>query len=434
MPKVARTTAKLPPERMTPIRIRGKQGQKARRQALKERAQRAVSEELELSSVPALSKIECLPTEILERIFLLSQDVSLPQASPVLGKVLSSDHVKHHLLRSLLTYGTSSGKGQVLFELDQLEPDRPSLQTKLLRCQWVDLPSIKRAITDLITSLLAVSLGHPITDIGDFAWIWEHLPMTTIGYGCPFQDDSISTLLQWGEEIYTNYCTPSSWISGLDNLSWPSSNVGPGDAPGAKLRSETNIISDSSAVARPNASSTATIEITDRPMTFKVWLSNGLNSYLQVFLKSGCEIPTKLLHGPWTASKKEFLEFMMRAGAMLDPVNSNNEEIADQSLREAIIAGDADVVQLLLSVWKHSSIHDLTCRLPLSLDHVRLAIFQGGCKRDIMYPILGRALEEHLDLDQEDILEWVNERKAPGDDQGIRLLHNVYAFLSREKN
>lgn len=96
----------LAPDRMTPIKVRGKRGQKARLRAQRERRAAAI-DQLEMTPSPSRllpqlfqSKLESLPTEIIESIFLYSKNLDLPRASLALGTALSSTGFKHLVLRA----------------------------------------------------------------------------------------------------------------------------------------------------------------------------------------------------------------------------------------------------------------------------------------------------------------------------------------------
>jgi hypothetical protein len=50
----------------------------------------------------------------------------------------------------------------------------------------------------------------------------------------------------------------------------------------------------------------------------------------------GCQIPEKLLHGPWTDEKCDFLELAIRGNAQVDWVTSTSGEVAEQGFMQAI--------------------------------------------------------------------------------------------------
>ncbi|KAL8755016.1 MAG: hypothetical protein Q9184_004926 [Pyrenodesmia sp. 2 TL-2023] len=367
---------------MTPIRVRGKRGQKARIRALhEERARRAADEEVVTDSstfatpsTSPLSKLECLPTELLESIFLYSQEVNLPRASLALGRALSSAHVKHKLLRSLLT-----DSYPLPHDGSEEELRVGKLQSRLLTCRWLDLASYRRAFAATLASVLEDVLEKPcggftklnytnrgcfsrVADVGlfipsisQFVDYYLSQPVTAV----PVQW-SIDTTDQWGISLDCN-----------------------------RLR-----------VRQPELS-------------------------IDFHVREGCTMPTRLLRGPWTEEKRQFLHLMKCAGAALDLEGSNNWEVADQSLREAIIQGIGDVVLLLLRPWG-SSTSSPSSKIPITVDHLRLAVFQGGCKSEIVKHLANyRDLNECFDWAQDDIMDWANEQKNRGDARGAWLLNKI---------
>ncbi|KAL8980141.1 MAG: hypothetical protein Q9177_005962 [Variospora cf. flavescens] len=363
----------LPPERMTPIRVRGKKGQKARLRALQnQRMEQTASEDfnmLDTSLPPPRSRLESLPTELLESIFLYSLDVNLPRASPLLGEALSSTYVKQKLLHILLVRPDGADEQNILFG---------KLQSRLLTCRWLDLGSVYRALAAAYTPFLEQSLP----DLG--TGFVESRPVETV----PSFMSNVSQLV--------NYVFAHSHDN--ETAYW---SFGPSERVDLRI-TRTEIIFNSSIRG------------------FRFHMSRG------------CEMPTRLLHGPWTAEKMEFCSVLLEAGASLDPCGSNNAEVADQSLREAIIQGNTDVVSLLRQEWHVPGGH--SSKLKVTLDHVRLAIFQGGCKPEILDllarpPQLGYGMDDCLlDWKQEDILDWANERIDSGDERGLQLLELMHSF------
>ncbi|KAL8725317.1 MAG: hypothetical protein Q9181_006456 [Wetmoreana brouardii] len=285
---------------MAPVRVRGKRGQRARQHALRE--QRALQEQGAQHSTdrqaaavsqdsavkPMSSKLEGLPTEILESIFLYSQNFALPSASLTLCRALASPHLKHLTLSSILAAS------------DDEPTDLGRKQSELLRCRWMDLAMLRRAQ----------------------------------------KDHNLSTLTY------------------------------------------------------------------------------------------GCEVPTKVLHGPWTYEKIEMLRLLKMLRAKLDWEASNNGEVADQSLKEAIIQGNAPIVDLLLN-RRAPYRSTCTCTVPVTQEHLRLAVLQGGCRQNIIDDILHAGRVQcglpDLHVGDNDIWDWAIQKKEEGDERGSWLLELISA-------
>ncbi|KAL8894850.1 MAG: hypothetical protein Q9207_008394 [Kuettlingeria erythrocarpa] len=375
----------LPPERMTPIKVRGKRGQKARLRALQEeRAWRPTDEEVVMDSCASaaplgrpLSKLEGLPVELLESIFLYSQDVNLPRASLPLGRALSSSHLKHKLLRSLLTdpFPEPHDKSEEEFRVGKL-------QSRLLTCRWLDLASFKRAFAATLTSFLEDALEEP-------CWGFTKLddPHITQTFGATDIGLFIPTIPQFVDYHLSDptMIIPEPWSIGRADqwdigFSWTRAYFRePQPALSTKFR-----------------------------------------------LRKGCEVPTRLLHGPWTKEKKQFLCFMIFAGPTWDPVGSNNLEVADQSLREAIVQGNTEVVAILREIFFTPYPH----RIPVTVEHLRLAVFQGGGNPKIIELLTpSRMADQHFDWGQDDIVDWANGQKdregGREDGRGAWLLERI---------
>ena len=94
-----------------------------------------------------------------------------------------------------------------------------------------------------------------------------------------------------------------------------------------------------------------------------------------------CPIPQKLLRGPWTKDKLQFLRFLLWTTSM--NVNWAGTEACEntrQGRREAILERNLEAVQLLNNCRR-------LCRAP-NLDDVRFAVIHGGCDRSIVYDTL----------------------------------------------
>ncbi|KAL8728732.1 MAG: hypothetical protein Q9166_005219 [cf. Caloplaca sp. 2 TL-2023] len=394
---------------MTPIKIRGKRGQKARLRAQKEvRTRRAAIEELHMTSsmsaVEAISArltLDSLPTEIIESIFLYSKNLELPRSSLALGRALSSTGFKHVVLRAFLT------DPYLEDDIDDETCETGDLQSAFLRCRWVDEAMFTHALHHVRTSKLAAFFQNPSTlsksKVTDVA---PHNAL--LGPGCPVGDTSITTIADFGERLKTQ--------------------------PGLLEERQWTWVS--------NSNEKFSLLMPDYPG--RVWLGRynspddeytSSSEFVCDFqLAHGCEIPIKVLHGPWTESKVNFLHSLMNASAGLDWETSNNGEVAENSLKEAILQGNMSLLQVLLRKpnvclsqleiysWPyHPSV-------PLTQEHLRMAIFQGGCKRDIIRMLLQRGHTNGLRLDDGDMADWAIAKDEEGDERGTWLLQEIKSW------
>ncbi|KAL8903094.1 MAG: hypothetical protein Q9171_007515 [Xanthocarpia ochracea] len=392
----------LPRERMTPIKIRGKKGQKARLRA--QREERAVAEEMDMTSSSAAldvelvpSKLECLPTEIIESIFLYSRNLDLPRASLALGRTLSSTGFKHLVLRAFLV-------DPYLEQL--LTHETGELQSALLRCRWVDEAMFTHALRQVrllkMTDFFQNIYPPYMAEIQGTA---RHKAL--LGPGCPVADTSTATIAQFAESI-----RPKSGRGEEERWEWVC---------------QTNQKVILYMPAYPGRAFCG-CEATDKD----VWGRPG-SSISEFRLAYGCKIPSKVLHGPWTEVKLGFLHALMNASAELDWETSNNGEVAEMSLREAIMQGNTPLLHVLLSIpdvglsdpdpvfsswWYHTSI-------TITQEHLRLAIFEGGCNTKIIDMLLHRGRDCGLRLDDDDMLDLAIAKDEEGDERGKWLLHKI---------
>ncbi|KAG8167738.1 hypothetical protein KVR01_003427 [Diaporthe batatas] len=155
--------------RLTPIRVRGKRGQPkpdkkrkddgfdepdpqglpAPKRARKHHAKQAKHGDPRLKN--GLSRLSQLPQEVLERVFVASQNLSLPLVSRDLHHRLSSDSIKYQMVGAAFRstwdryYGvdkfeTSSYDGWQ-WDVRRIEGDH-DFQSAILACSWAKIPMI----------------------------------------------------------------------------------------------------------------------------------------------------------------------------------------------------------------------------------------------------------------------------------------------------
>ena len=94
-----------------------------------------------LHAKPKLSRLESLPTELLEQIFLQSLNIDLPLASPHLTTMLSSIHMKTTLvLKVFSTEDVYDDHGVIFsrrYRAGSSQPAIGELQSRILKCRWM---------------------------------------------------------------------------------------------------------------------------------------------------------------------------------------------------------------------------------------------------------------------------------------------------------
>jgi hypothetical protein len=124
-------------------------------------------------------------------------------------------------------------------------------------------------------------------------------------------------------------------------------------------------------------------------------------------------IPMKLLRGPWTQDKIQFLQFLMWITSMsIDWRNSDVRVAAIAGRMQAIREGNIEAVALFNHVRRLGKVADL----PL----IRYAVIYCGCNRSIVYDLLStaRMWGTTEDWKSDELDAWCEERIAAGDSKG----------------
>jgi hypothetical protein len=137
-------------------------------------------------------------------------------------------------------------------------------------------------------------------------------------------------------------------------------------------------------------------------------------------------LPTKLLRGPWTTDKIEFLRFLLwLTGMTVDWRDDGVRRIALQGRREAVLEKSLEAVELFNHVRRLG-------RAP-SLETIRFAVLEAGCERSIVYDTL---LAAHAGGMRGDawkcavLDEWCAERIAAQDSRGKWLREKLEVLRS----
>jgi hypothetical protein len=140
-------------------------------------------------------------------------------------------------------------------------------------------------------------------------------------------------------------------------------------------------------------------------------------SHLPVLACVKGRLPIKLLHGPWTADKTQFLRFLLWITPMsVDWEDERCRRLALEGRREAVLRGNLEVVELFN--------HNRRLGKAPNVEMVRFAVFEGGCDRSIVYDTMAAARIWNLRGDawkDEELDNWCEERIKNGDPKGLWL-------------
>ena len=373
--------------------------------------------------------LERLPTELLEAIFLHTLNLSLPQASPILGSKLASDHVKTQLVLKVYGEGEMKPFPPEQTALFPAMTDQAEVQSAILRMKWMTLTFIRQLIPNYIVKTL-------VRELSERGLQW-------LGRGPLVTKETESAIRQYLENTIhlTKRIQGDSPVFGC--ISWLIEN------PLRLLRLSFSFHVGMVAIEERR------IHVLEGAAQFIMSSSCERHQWRIFCGVNGFRIPDKLLHGPWTHEKCDFLEMLVRGNATIDWVGTLSGEIAEKGLMQALREGNSRATRLLVAkagpgnpqgLWgslysSHSG--DIQTLEPgpwpraqsfeaSALDvrgvgvvpqtrHLRTAVIEAGFQQDIIKVLL-MAEDTSIDAEDQALLEWAVEKSTQGDDRGSWLL------------
>lgn len=347
-----------------------------------------------------LSYLERLPVELLEPIFYYCLNPSLPQASITIGQKLGSTRVKSQLVLRALSSPNSSEYPCAVPGVFPTLQEQAKAQSAILRLPWMTLPFFRQLIPDYIVQTIIRELGAR-----EIRWLQDG-PMVT--------KENETVIRQYlkvnaARIHHTERGPPGYWETmWLDFPEKREITLGIGLQDGLVSLYEREI----------DTWDDCRVTFTHKAPQFSNWrICDGIE---------GCQIPEKLLRGPWTNEKCEFLEVVIRGNAEVDRVNSTSGEVAEQGFWEAIEKLNARAVRAMVArigprryrPFPLDSAYrkDPTCKgvgvVPRQ-EHIHKAL-EEGCPGEILSALLGAA-EVNFDLKTPDIQLWVLQQEKVGD-------------------
>lgn len=279
--------------------------------------------------IRSLSYLERLPVELLEAIFFYSLNPGLPQASIALGQKLSSTRVKSQLVLRTLSSPNSFDYPCAVSDIFPTLQEQARAQSAILRLPWMTLPFFRQLVPDYIVHTIIRELGAR-----RLRWMGEG-PIVT--------KESEPLIRKFLEDNAARFGHPGMKQCGLPaywETKWHESStqqdiiLGIGLGDGLVTFRECETISTNTNVFPRFTYAYA------YPHFSKWRLFNGIE---------GCQIPPTLLRGPWTSSKCEFLELLIRGNASVDRLNTTAGEVAELGFLEAISEHNARAVRALVA-------------------------------------------------------------------------------------
>ena len=266
------------------------------------------------------SPLENLPTELLECVFFHCLNVCLPQASLIIGRKLASDHVKNRLVVSVLSSTHGYPYPSALAAIFPALEDQAKAQSAILELRWMTFPFLQKLIPEYVVQTMVRELG-----VSDVEWLAEN-ESVVLPTREPILRQYIEKKCQENPSAYlelerrdTDHVFDSEYVEGLRMII----NLQDGQVALESYRWH--------------------------PPPCRKAPCSSTNKWRIVCAIDGCRIPSKLLHGPWTQEKCDFLELLLRSKASVDWVNTTSGEIASEGLTEAIEEGNARAIAALVS-------------------------------------------------------------------------------------
>ena len=374
--------------------------------------------------------LEQLPTELLETIYLYNLNLSLPQASPIIGSKLASKHVKTQTLFRVCSAATLRTYPSEQATLFPNMIDHAEAQSTILRMRWMTLTFLRQLIPDYITKTL-------VRELSERRLQW-------LGKGPLVTQESETTIRHYLEDHLLGLTRRNQ--DDLPVVSYVSWRI---EQPSRLIRISFSLRDGIVAVEE------RCIHGGENSLQHVRLLSADRHQWRIFCGINGCKVPGKLLHGPWTTDKCDFLEMVIRGNATVDWVGTTSGEIAEEGLIQALREGNARAIRLLVTragsgcphrLWdfpyytnsigcqkiepgpwpreggfKADAFDVIGAGVVPQTRHLRTAVLEAGCRRDIVDMLLNTE-NTNIDLEDRAILDWAAEKKVRGDERGGWLL------------
>lgn len=427
---------------MTPIRVRGKKQKPFGESKGAKHGSTIIMEESSktIMSKPAreLSPLERLPAELLQQIFLQSLNLNLPRASPTLGSVLSSSHIKMLLVFKAFSSGSDNSleHSTELLHILRTKEEIASLQSAILRLNWMTLDFFHQCIPTFLIKTLVRQFA-----LLDLEWRTDCKQ--------PGKKVSEAAVEKFVEDAYhrNSLDFEGEGRLGMLHYGWDTTN---------------------------NLHVNLGIGLRDGLVSLQVFgsdkeLSPSRYRWRLLFCLDNCQIPEKLLRGPWTDEKCDFLEIVTRGGASIGWIDTPSGEIAELGLLDALRERNQRAVEVLVkrpepSRGKYADLNfvDYGCTfkklssttrsrnlgrivetkvrrekppkrsvgvIPFT-EHVRIAVVDEGFHKGIIKCLLSGDVSR-IDLEDADLVGWGLRKKLSGDKHGRWLCTRLWEMKEK---
>ena len=375
-------------------------------------------------SAASLSPLERLPVEILEPIFLHSLNLSLPQASPLLGRKLATKHVKSSLFLEMFPKETGHSNFdfllQTLGSLDALGV----LQSQVLGLRWMTPDFIREMLEDCtVRSIVQFFNQHKL----GWADLERNMPVDNRKSSCSRYSGVLVASKEVTADVVRSFYKQHVWSSGI----------------GGEM-------SHGEYWTLPNESADIEVELDIRFMQGDLKMSiTDISAAPSRLVASHelkviscvrhCRIPQRYLHGPWSTDKWEQLIRIVGGGGRMDLLGrTTDEEVAEKGLEDAIAEHNHMALHTLIgrACWHSKNLLKPSHRSDIyeSRDeriglfgnqHVGVVVytkhFKMALDHDCSYLILNSLADSMnlvVDWEDKEIMAWTVRKSAEGDMRG----------------
>ena len=392
-----------------------------------------------------LSALEQLPKELLQAIILLSRNINLPKASSHLGSVLASPLIRTELVLDAFFVAN-----------DEEEPNFHDLQSSLLRQKWLTYDFFQHCQKTYMVQQ-ASRIVHQYSK-----WI--------------ARDVVLNNVARMTEAISTYYTMSHRITMKLD----PRHHALASDLSREIVFMGTASDGDTYSIILDDEGSKLMVNKPWYPTgADPLWSGCGCHLVDPEFKRcecrlprdsdfttygmswDTCEIPEKLLHGPWTNERGHFLKLLLNGGAYVNWFDSTSGEVASQGLEDAIREDNSYAISMIkvrgMENMKIPSVKDIEqqtrkgiideCledleagsltieeltdphapwRMPFGNDqskttsigvvpstkHLKIAVLERGANVRVLKALLGGSGNTDIDCDDNEIVEWALQKRA----------------------
>ena len=354
----------------------------------------------------------------------------------MIGQKLGSYHVKSQLTFRVLSSSPSTEYPCPVAATFPTLREQAEAQSAILRLRWMTLPFLRKLVPDYIVSTIIRELGAR-----NICWM-RNGPVVSPAcepliqkYLSDYKTNLLVKPLMQGSLAYWEVSWP--WIG------VPTARVSTSTASRRALINLCNMEDDPKCFVGKSEDDLQHRQILPwfSPVDFRgqlvvlgiglrdglVTLSDEVSTYYKwrmICGVEGCRIPKKLLHGPWTDDKCEFLEILAGSNASVDWVGTTSGEVANEGFSQAIQEGNVRAVQALLSKnglfssfalydnndMTESGYKDLSMQGGVGIvpttKHLLKAVLEENCNGDIVQVLLA-AMGHGIDRDDEALNRWV---------------------------